>query len=364
MSRVYNFSAGPSTLAEPVLRIVQEELMDWQGTGMSVMEMSHRSKEFITIAEQAEQDLRQLLSISSEYRVLFIQGGARAQFSLIPLNLLQQDSQASADYCDSGYWAAKAIDEAKRYCQVNIVASVTDSDGQRTLAPMSEWSLNEHAKYLHITPNETIDGIQIDSISKEGLTVPIVADMSSTILSEPVTIDNYGLIYAGAQKNIGPAGLTVIIVHDDLLKKENPLLPSVFSYRKQADANSMYNTPPTFAWYIAGLTFRWLLERGGLAEQQKININKAAKLYKAIDGDDFYHNNIAATCRSKMNIPFTLADNKLDSQFLAEAVENGLCNLKGHRAVGGVRASIYNALPEQAIDCLVEFMAEFSRKNG
>jgi phosphoserine aminotransferase len=336
------------------------EMMDWHGCGMSVMEMSHRSKEFVSIAEKAEADLREIMEIPDNYKVLFLQGGASTQFAMVPMNLL--GSKDTADYINTGYWSKKAIAEAKRFCKVNIAAT-SESSNFTTIPPQSKWSLNPNAAYVHYTPNETIGGVEFHSIPDVG-DVPLVADMSSTILSRPIDVSKYGLIYAGAQKNIGPAGLTIVIVRDDLIGKEIPGTPAMLSYETHAKANSMYNTPPTYCWYIAGLVFEWIKKKGGLKVMAEINKRKADKLYAAIDNSDFYHNPVDPKCRSWMNIPFTLANPELESKFLEEAKKAGLVTLKGHRSVGGMRASIYNAMPEEGVDALIAFMEEFAKKNA
>ncbi len=356
MSRVYNFSAGPAMLPDEVLQQAREELPDWHGTGMSVMEMSHRGEEFTSIAARAEADLREIMAIPDNYRVLFLQGGASSQFAMVPLNLL--GDRRSADYLDTGSWSKKAIAEARRYCEVNIAGS-----GEHSVPSRSELQLDPDAAWLHYTPNETIAGVEFPYIPETG-EVPLVADMSSTILSRPLEVSRYGLIYAGAQKNIGPAGLTVVIIREDLIGDPLPATPSMFSYRTHADNGSMYNTPPTYSWYLAGLVFDWIKRNGGLEAMGTINRRKAEKLYAAIDASGFYSNPVDPACRSWMNVPFTLADASLDSTFLAEARERGLVTLKGHRSVGGMRASIYNAMPEEGVDALVEFMADFERRYG
>ncbi len=360
MSRVYNFSAGPAVLPAEVLKRAGEELQDWHGTGMSVMEMSHRGKAFMSIAEQAEADLRELMGIPGNYKVLFLQGGASSQFAMVPLNLLR--GRKSADYINTGAWSKKAIAEAKRYCEVNVAAS-SEADNFTSVPPQDSWKLNADAAYVHYTPNETIGGVEFGWIPDTG-DVPLVADMSSTILSRPIDVSRYGVIYAGAQKNIGPAGLTVVIVRDDLIGSVMDGAPTMFDYKTHADAGSMYNTPPTYGWYLAGLVFQWLKEKGGLAAMAGINERKADKLYAAIDGSDFYANPVKPACRSWMNVPFTLADPALDKLFLEEAAKAGLVTLKGHRSVGGMRASIYNAMPEEGVDALIAFMADFERRCG
>lgn len=361
MTRVYNFSAGPAMLPQEVLEQAQAEMLDWQGSGMSVMEMSHRGKEFMSIAEKAEADLREVMAIPANYKVLFLQGGASSQFAMVPLNLLQGKGQA--DYFRTGSWSKKAIAEAKRYCDVNVVAD-SESGGKFTSAPAAaDVSFNSDAAYVHYTPNETIEGVEFPYVPDTG-DVPLVADMSSTILSRPIDVAQFGLIYAGAQKNIGPAGLTLVIVREDLIGHAQDGTPSMFDYAIHAKGDSMYNTPPTYAWYLAGLVFAWLKDKGGLGAMAEINERKAAKLYAAIDGSDFYQNPVAKDCRSWMNVPFTLADAELDSVFLAAAKEVGLVTLKGHRSVGGMRASIYNAMPEAGVDALIEFMANFEKSHG
>jgi len=360
MSRVFNFSAGPAALPETVLKRAQEELLDWHGCGMSVMEMSHREKEFTQIAEKAEADLRELMGIPDSYKALFMQGGASAQFSMLPMNLLH--GKTSADYINTGTWSTKAIAEAKRYCQVNVAAS-TESNRFTSAPAQSELQLDPNAAYLHYTPNETIGGVEFDYMPDAG-EVPLVADMSSTILSHPVDVEQFGVIYAGAQKNIGPAGLTVVIIREDLIGNALDCTPTMFNYRVCADNGSMYNTPPTYGWYLAGLVFEWLKEQGGVQAMADVNARKAAKLYAAIDGSDFYSNPVALNNRSRMNVPFILAKSELDDLFVKEAEAAGLTMLRGHRSVGGMRASIYNAMPEAGVDALIQFMADFEARNG
>ena len=360
MSRVFNFSAGPAAIPQAVLERAREEMLDWQGSGMSVMEMSHRGKEFVSIAEQAEADLRELMAIPANYKVLFLQGGASSQFAAVPMNLLR--GKTTADYVNTGAWSKKAIAEAKKYCDVNVVASSEDSKFT-TVPAFADWDLNADAAYVHYTPNETIGGVEFQEIPDVG-DVPLVADMSSTILSRPIDVSRFGVIYAGAQKNIGPAGLTVAIVREDLMGNVIGGTPSMLNYQVQADADSMYNTPPTYGWYLAGLVFQWLKGLGGLEAMAKINQRKADKLYSAIDASDFYNNPVDIVYRSWMNIPFTLANPDLDKTFLTEAAAQGLVTLKGHRSVGGMRASIYNAMPEEGIDALVSFMADFEKRHG
>ncbi|HHJ14887.1 MAG TPA: 3-phosphoserine/phosphohydroxythreonine transaminase [Gammaproteobacteria bacterium] len=360
MSRVYNFSAGPAMLPAAVLERAREEMTDWHGSGMSVMEMSHRGKEFMSIAEKAEADLRELMKIPDNYRVLFLQGGASSQFAMVPVNLLR--GKHKADYIWTGAWGKKAIAEAKRYCEVNVAAS-SEAEHFTTIPDRAGWALDPDAAYVHYTPNETIGGVEFHWIPGTG-TVPLVADMSSTILSRPLDVSKFGVIYAGAQKNIGPAGLTLVIVRDELIGEPVPGQPVMFDYATHASNGSMYNTPPTYAWYLAGLVFEWLKQQGGLEAVSVVNHRKASKLYQAIDSSDFYANPVDPDCRSWMNVPFTLADPALDKTFLAEAAEAGLVTLKGHRSVGGMRASIYNAMPEEGVDALVAFMAEFERRHG
>ena len=360
MSRIFNFSAGPAALPESVLARARDEMVDWNGCGMSVMEMSHRGKEFMGIAAQAEADLRELMAIPDNYKVLFQQGGASSQFAAVPLNLLR--GKAGADYVNTGAWSKKAIAEGKRYAEVNVVASSEDSKFSSVPA-QDGWSMNADAAYLHYTPNETIGGVEFPFIPDTG-DVPLVADMSSTILSRPIDVSRFGVIYAGAQKNVGPAGLTLVIVRDDLIGDAADATPSMLNYKTQAAADSMYNTPPTYSWYLAGLVFQWVKAQGGLEAMATINQRKAGKLYAAIDGSAFYANPVDIACRSWMNVPFTLADPALDKAFLEGAAAIGLKTLKGHRSVGGMRASIYNAMPEAGVDALVGFMAEFERSHG
>ncbi|MGR6871611.1 3-phosphoserine/phosphohydroxythreonine transaminase [Pseudomonas sp. HK3] len=360
MSRVYNFCAGPAALPVDVLDKASNEMLDWNGKGLSVMEMSHRSDEYVSIATQAEQDLRDLLTIPANYKVLFMQGGATAQFAMIPMNLLR--GKKSADYINTGQWSAKAIKEASRYCDVNVVAS--SADDNFSYAPsQAQLVLNPDAAYVHYTPNETIGGVEFDYIPDTG-NVPLVADFSSSILSEALDVSRFGLIYAGAQKNIGPAGLCIVIVRDDLLGDTIAGTPTAMDYKVAADNGSMYNTPATYSWYLAGLVFDWLKQQGGVKHMAEVNNRKARKLYEYIDGSGFYGNPVAKNNRSRMNVPFTLKDAAFDSQFLKEANAKGLLNLKGHRSVGGMRASIYNAVTEDAVDALIAFMQEFASQNG
>jgi len=360
MSRVFNFSAGPAMFPEAVLKQAQAEMLDFSDNGMSVMEMSHRGKTYVTIAEQAEADLRDLMDIPDNYKVLFLQGGASTQFAMIPLNLMHRTGKA--DYVNSGQWSKKAIAEAKRYGEVNIAASSEDNAYSNIPDP-STWNLSADAAYVHYTPNETIGGVECFEIPDTG-DIPLVADMSSTILSRPIDVSKFGIIYAGAQKNIGPAGLTIVIIRDDLIGDAQDSCPAMLNYETHVKGESMVNTPPTYAWYLAGLVFKWLKDNGGLAAMAEINARKAAKLYKAIDDSSFYANPVAIKNRSLMNVPFTLNDADLDASFLAGAAEKGLVTLKGHRSVGGMRASIYNAMPEEGIDTLVAFMSEFAEANS
>lgn len=359
MTRKYNFCAGPAALPEAVLKQAQEDLLNWQGAGLSLMEMSHRSAEVVGVAEEAEQDLRQLLNISDDYAVLFLQGGASTQFSAVPLNLL--GDKTTADYVNTGQWSKKAIKEAGRFCDVNVVASSEDTNFS-TIPSFTDWKLNKDAAYLHYTPNETIGGVEFFWTPE--VDVPIVADMSSTILSRPIDVSKFGVIYCGAQKNIGPAGLTIAIVKKELMGNSSAHCPTMLDYKTAADNDSMYNTPPTFAIYLAGLVFQWLKDQGGLQAMETINRRKAEKLYSYIDDSGFYANPVELESRSLMNIPFTLANAELDKPFLAGAEEAGLLNLKGHRSVGGMRASIYNAVSEEAVDALIAYMKDFAKNNS
>ncbi len=360
MSRVFNFSAGPAALPLEVLEQVRDEMLDWQGEGLSVMEMSHRGKAFVSILEQAEADLRELLAVPEGYKVLFLQGGASAQFSMVPLNLAGENQPV--DYINTGSWSKKAIAEAKRFCQVNVVASTAEQNFSR-VPGQDELTLNSEAAYLHYTGNNTIFGTEFHYVPDSG-SVPLVCDASSNILSRPVDVSRFGLIYAGAQKNIGPAGMAIVIVREDLLGKARPQTPTMMDYLPQAEADSCYNTPPTFAIYVAGLVFKKLLAAGGLAAVEAINVRKSALLYATIDNSDFYHCPTELSSRSRMNVPFILANTDLDGLFLEQAAAAGLVNLKGHRSVGGMRASIYNAMPESGVAALVEFMQDFANQHG
>ncbi len=360
MSRATNFSAGPAMLPESVLRQAATEMLDWHGSGMSVMEMSHRGPEFISIAEQAEADLRELLAVPANYKVLFLQGGASLQFGMIPMNLLA--GKTAADYVHTGEWAKKAIAEAKKYCKVNIAAS--SEDKQFTYAPaQAEWKVSADAAYVHFTSNETIGGVEFHWTPAVGK-VPLVVDMSSHFLSRPVDVSRYGLIYAGAQKNVGPAGLVIVIVREDLLGHAMPITPSMLDYKVHADAQSMSNTPPCYTIYVAGLVFQWIKAQGGLAAMEQRNIAKAKRLYDFLDGSAFYKNPVRKSDRSRMNVPFTLADAKLDNAFLKGADARGLLQLKGHRSVGGMRASIYNAMSIEGVEQLLAYMGEFEKEKA
>ncbi len=357
MARVYNFSAGPAMMPTAVMERAQAEMLDWHGTGMSIMEVSHRGKDYTAVAKKAEADLRQLMAIPDNYKVLFLQGGASLQFAMIPLNLAHQGD--TVDYFNTGVWSEKAIKEASRFCNVNVVATNTTAVPAR-----DEWKLSPYAKYVHYTPNETIGGLEFQQIPDVGDKV-LVADMSSTILSRPIDVSKFGVIYAGAQKNIGPAGLTIVIVREDLVGKARPGTPTMLDYQSAATNDSMYNTPATYPWYMAGLVFEWLLENGGLSAMAAINERKAQKLYAAIDNSNgFYANPVKTADRSWMNVPFTLKDSALDAVFLAETAAAGLTSLKGHKIVGGMRASIYNAMPEAGVDALIAFMHDFAQRHG
>lgn len=360
MSEIFNFSAGPAVLPKSVLEQARDEMLDWHGSGMSVMEMSHRGKEFTGIAQEAEADLRELMSIPDNYKVLFLQGGASSQFSMVPMNLLR--GKTSVDYINTGIWSEKAIDEARRYANVNVAASSADRNFSYAPA-QAEWQLDRNAAYVHYTPNETIGGVEFHWTPDTG-EVPLVADMSSNILSKPIDVSRFGLIYAGAQKNIGPAGLTIVIVRDDLIGDALAATPTMYNYRTHAQHDSMYNTPPTYAMYIAGLVFALLKREGGLAAMEQRNIAKADLLYDYLDASDFYGSSVARENRSRMNIPFTLRDPALDEAFLKGAQQRGLLQLKGHKLAGGMRASIYNAMPIAGVQALVEYMQDFVQQQG
>ena len=360
MARVFNFSAGPAVLPEAVLAQAAAEMLDWHGSGMSVMEMSHRGQEFISIHAQAEADLRELLGVPKNYKVLFLQGGAIAQNAIVPMNMLR--GRTVADYINTGEWSKKSIKEAQKYCAVNVAAS--GEEGGFTSIPAREtWKLSKDAGYVHICSNETIGGLEYHWTPDTGA-APLVADMSSHILSRPVDVARYGLIYAGAQKNIGPAGLTIVIVRDDLIGRSLPITPTAFDYKQQADNDSMVNTPPTYGVYIAGLVFQWLKAQGGLAEIEKRNIVKAQLLYDFLDQSGVFISPVARQDRSRMNVPFWLKSEALEQAFLEGAKQRRMLQLKGHRSVGGIRASIYNAMPIEAVQALVQYMREFETRHG
>jgi phosphoserine aminotransferase len=359
MSRIYNFSAGPAALPLPVLETIKNDIPDWQGTGMSVMEVSHRGMHFTDLATRCEENLRRLLDIPANYSVLWLQGGATMQMAMVPLNLAGPDD--TVDYVITGSWGKKAAGEAAKQCRLNVAAD--SGDRNFTCIPdESIWQRSHGAAYLHITSNETIAGVEFPA--EPASPVPLVADMSSSILSQPIDVSKYGVIYAGAQKNIGPAGITLVIVREDLLEPARENLPHLMMWKSFAESDSMTNTPPTFAWYVADLVIQHLLDCGGLETIAAVNRRKSEKLYAAIDRSSFYRNPVEANCRSRMNVPFILADASLDGKFLQESLAAGLANLKGHRSVGGMRASIYNAVSEDAVDALIDFMAEFERTNG
>jgi phosphoserine aminotransferase len=358
--RVFNFSAGPAVLPEAVLRQAAGEMLDWHGSGMSVMEMSHRGKEFVGIAAKAEADLRKLLSIPASYKVLFLQGGAIAENAIVPMNLLA--GKTAADYVNTGEWSKKSMKEAAKYCAINVAASAEDRNF--TYIPAREtWKLDPAAAYVHVCTNETIGGVEYQWTPDTGA-VPLVADMSSHILSRVIDVSKYGVIYGGAQKNAGPAGLTLVIVRDDLLDRALPITPSAFHWKQQAENDSMVNTPPTYAIYIAGLVFEWLLAQGGVAAIERTNIAKANLLYDCLDRSAFYLTPVRKEDRSRMNVPFKLRDASLDEAFLKGAKERGMVQLKGHRAVGGMRASIYNAMPIEGVQTLVSYLDDFERGHG
>ncbi|CAN4271428.1 SerC Phosphoserine aminotransferase [Methylophilaceae bacterium] len=358
MTGIFNFSAGPAVLPKSVLARAQAEMLDWHGSGMSVMEMSHRGKEFTGILAKTEADLRRLLAIGDQYKVLFLQGGAIAENAMIPLNLL---AGRAADYAITGGWSKRSVEDAKAYGKINVVASSEPNQYQQ-VPDFASWQLDKNAAYLHVCTNETMSGVEfLDLPNTHG--VPVVADMSSHILSRQIDVNQYGVIYGGAQKNIGPAGLCLVIVHEDLLGKASPMTPAVFNWQLQAENQSMINTPPSYSIYIAGLVFEWLLEQGGIAAIEKVNIAKAKLLYDSIDASDFYVNRVALANRSRMNIPFYLQDEGLNAAFLQGAEARGLLQLKGHRAVGGMRASIYNAMPIEGVQALVAYMQDFERSH-
>ncbi|HUQ50855.1 MAG TPA: 3-phosphoserine/phosphohydroxythreonine transaminase [Gammaproteobacteria bacterium] len=360
MKRVFNFSPGPAMLPEPVLRRAQAELLDWRASGMSVMEVSHRGTDFIELAAQSERALRELLAVPANYKVLFLQGGATLQFAAVPLNIAPVGSVV--DYVVTGNWGEKAAQEAQRYVNVNVAANSKASKFTTVPDPRT-WQVSSSAAYLHYTPNETVFGVEMHTVP-EVSNAPLVVDMSSTLLSRPIDVSRFGIIYAGAQKNIGPAGLAIVIVREDLIGKARRETPGVIDYKLMAENDSMWNTPSTLSWYLAALVFDWLKEQGGLAAMGKINERKAAKLYAAIDSSGYYKNPVDKAYRSWMNVPFTLPNAELDKPFLSEAKAAGLTNLKGHRVVGGMRASIYNAMPEAGVDALIAFMGDFAKRHG
>ncbi|GAB3420447.1 3-phosphoserine/phosphohydroxythreonine transaminase [Massilia agilis] len=357
---IFNFSAGPAVLPREVLQQAASEMLDWHGSGMSVMEMSHRGPEFISIYKQAVADLRELLNVPPNYKILFQQGGGLGQNAIVPLNLAGRRAQpATIDFVHTGSWSGKSLKEAARYANVNVAASSKDQ-AFTAVPPQASWKLTQDAAYLHICTNETIDGVEYNFVPEVPADVPIVADMSSHILSRVIDVSKYGVIFAGAQKNIGPAGLTLVIVREDLLEHALPICPSAFHWKTVAEHESMYNTPPTYAIYIAGLVFDWLKRQGGVAAMEQRNIEKARLLYAALDADDFYQNRVAKENRSRMNVPFYLRDEALNEQFLAGAKARGLLQLKGHKSVGGMRASIYNAMPIEGVQALVDYLNEFA----
>ncbi len=361
MTKVFNFSAGPAMLPPSVLEQAQQELLDWQGSGSSVMEVSHRGDEFMAIATEAENDLRQLMHVPENYHVLFTHGGGRAHFAAVPMNLSQPDDTSL--HLVSGSWSKGAVAEAGKFNKPKIIGELTQKDGLDFMEKPAFNQIDQQAAYLHFCPNETVDGVAFDWLPDAGK-VPLVADMSSCILSKPIDVSQYGVIYAGAQKNIGPSGLSVVIVREDLVGNAQRNTPSIFDYHELAQTGSMYNTPPTFSWYLAGLVFKWLLKQGGVESIAKHNEAKAQCLYDAIDSSSFYRSRVHPECRSIMNVPFQLSDATLDELFLTQAADNGLVALKGHRFVGGMRASIYNAMSLEGVQSLVEFMREFERKYG
>jgi phosphoserine aminotransferase len=356
---VYNFGAGPAMLPREVMQLARAEFLDWHGAGMSVMEMSHRSDEFMSIATQAEADFRELLAIPEHYKVLFLQGGASSQFAMVPLNLLA--GKNTADYFHTGIWSGKALKEAERFCKVNVI--VDDNDTLLSVPEAETWSLDPDAAYVYYTDNETISGVQFPTIP-DVANVPLVSDMTSNLLSKPLDVSRYGVIFAGAQKNIGPPGLVVVIVREDLLGHAPKHIQSMYDYAIQAKSNSMYNTPPTYSWYVSGLVLKWIKEQGGLQAMERMSLARSDSLYQAIDESNFYNNLVAARYRSRMNVPFTLIDDSLNEKFASEAKDHGLVALQGHRSVGGMRASMYNAMPEEGVDALITFMQEFERTNG
>lgn len=357
---VYNFGAGPAMLPREVMQLARAEFLDWHGAGMSVMEMSHRSDEFMSIATQTEADFRDILAIPDNYKVLFLQGGASSQFAMVPLNLLA--GKNTADYFHTGIWSGKALKEAERFCQVNIIAD-EDNDALLSVPEAETWSLDPDAAYVYYTDNETISGVQFPTIP-DVADVPLVSDMTSNLLSKPLDVSRYGVIFAGAQKNIGPPGLVIVIIREDLLGHAPKHIPSMYDYAIQAKNDSMYNTPPTYSWYISGLVLKWIKEQGGLQAMERMSRARSNSLYQAIDESEFYNNPIDPRYRSRMNVPFTLTDDSLNEKFASEAKDHGLVALQGHRSVGGLRASMYNAMPEEGVNTLINFMQEFERSNG
>lgn len=360
MSRIFNFSAGPSTLPESVLLKAQEELLDWRGTGMSVMEMSHRGKEFMSIADELKSDLIEILNIPANYKVLFLQGGATGQFAFIPQNILKGKNKAC--YVNTGAWSSKAVKEAQKYCDV-IVSANAELSNFTDIPAYSDWDVDQQAAYLHYTDNETIHGVEFPDIPEFG-DIPLVCDMSSNILSRSIDVSKFGIIYAGSQKNMGPSGVTIVIVRDDLIGHADKKTPSVFDYAQQVKNDSMLNTPATYNWYLVGLVLKWVKEMGGISAMEKLNKKKSDSLYQAIEQSSLYTNPVQKEVRSRMNVPFVLANSELDKEFLSLATENRLSSLKGHRSVGGMRASIYNAMPEEGVTALIDFMKEFERTHG
>ncbi len=358
--KVYNFGAGPAMLPAAVMKQAQEELLDWNGTGISVIEMSHRSKQFSSIVEESEADLRELLKIPESHRVLFLQGGASSQFAMVPMNLLGE--QQTADYIHTGIWSGKAIKEARRFGDINVAAS-SETENFLTIPDRANWSLSEQPAYVYYTDNETIGGLEFSDLPDVG-DIPLVSDMTSNFLSRPIDVSSFGVIIAGSQKNISPAGLVIVIVREDLIGQAGARVPSLYDYAIQNNEKSLFNTPPTFTWYMAGLVFKWIKQQGGIAAMQKNSNRRSSKLYDFIDNDDFYANPVQKEYRSRMNVPFTLKNDALNDSFLGEAQEAGLMELKGHRSVGGMRASLYNAMPEKGVDVLLELMQEFSRRYG
>ena len=367
MTRVYNFSAGPAALPKEVLKQAADEMLDWHGSGMSVMEMSHRGKEFISIYEAAERDFRELLGVPANYRILFLQGGGLGENAIVPMNLVGRVSQpATVDFIQTGSWSTKSLKEARRYCNVNVAAS-SEAEKFHSIPSRETWKLSKNAAYVHICTNETIDGVEFQyapDIAADTGNAPLVADMSSHILSRSVDVTKYGVIFAGAQKNIGPAGVTIVVVRDDLIGHALSICPSAFDWKLVAENNSMYNTPPTYGIYIAGLVFQWLKKQGGVTAMEKRNIAKAELLYGYLDSTEFYENRIAKDCRSRMNVPFYLKDESLNEAFLVGAKERGLVQLKGHKSVGGMRASIYNAMPIEGVQALIDYLKDFEKKAG